>query len=70
VCTPGYFSYERERYDLVLMDNQMPEMDGREATRIIRDKEKLGGEHQAVIALTAHAMRGDQERCLAAYMDG
>jgi CheY-like chemotaxis protein len=50
------------------MNNQMPEMDGREATRIIRDKEKLGGV-QAVIALTAHA-KGDQERSLAARMDG
>ena len=58
---------EQESYDLVLMDVQMPEMDGMEATRIIRDKENLCGVHQAVIALTSHAMKG--ERCLAAGMD-
>jgi CheY-like chemotaxis protein len=60
---------DEERYDLVLMDVQMPEIDGMEATTIIRDKEKLGGVHQVVIALTAHAMKGDQEKCLAEGMD-
>jgi two-component system sensor histidine kinase/response regulator len=61
---------ESNAFDLVLMDVQMPEMDGIEATAAIRKKEQLGGNHQAVIALTAHAMKGDQERCLAAGMDG
>jgi CheY-like chemotaxis protein len=61
---------EEEEFDLVLMDVQMPEMDGLEATAAIRNKEKLSGNHQAVIALTAHSMKGDQERCLAAGMDG
>jgi len=61
---------EKESYDLVLMDIQMPEMNGMEATARIREKEKLTGEHQAVVALTAHAMKGDQEQCLAGGMDG
>ena len=61
---------EKESYDLVFMDLQMPEMGGLEATAAIRKKEKLSGMHQPVVALTAHAMTGDRERCLAGGMDG
>jgi CheY-like chemotaxis protein len=61
---------EKKPFDLVLMDLQMPEMDGLEATAIIREKEKTSGTHQPIVALTAHAMKGDEERCLAAGMDG
>jgi PAS domain S-box-containing protein len=61
---------EKERFDLVLMDVQMPEMDGLEATAAIREKEKSTGAHQAVVALTAHAMKGDREKCMAGGMDG
>ncbi len=61
---------QKERFDLVLMDVQMPEMDGLEATAAIREKEKSTGAHQAVVALTAHAMKGDREKCMAAGMDG
>jgi signal transduction histidine kinase/DNA-binding response OmpR family regulator len=60
---------EKQRYDLIFMDVQMPEMDGMEATGRIRAKERLGGGHIPVVALTAHAMKGDQELCLAAGMD-
>jgi PAS domain S-box-containing protein len=61
---------EKESFDLVLMDVQMPEMDGFEATSAIRMKEKNSGLHQTIIALTAHAMKGDREKCLAEGMDG
>jgi PAS domain S-box-containing protein len=61
---------ERHKFDLVLMDVQMPEMGGLEATQLIREKEKSTSEHLPILAMTAHAMQGDRERCIAAGMDG
>ncbi|MCH5374361.1 MAG: response regulator [Planctomycetes bacterium] len=59
-----------DNFDLVLMDVQMPEMDGFEATRQIRQRETETGGHVPIVALTAHAMKGDRERCIEVGMDG
>ena len=61
---------EKHHFDLVFMDVQMPVMDGFEATAAIRKKEGAGGIRLPVVALTAHAMKGDRQKCLAGGMDG
>ncbi len=62
--------FERERFDLIFMDVQMPDMDGIEATRAIRELEKARGGHVLIAAMTAFAQQEDVERCLRAGMDG
>jgi two-component system, sensor histidine kinase and response regulator len=65
----GVAALESEDFDVVLMDVQMPEMDGFEATAVIRERERQVGRHTPIVAMTAHALKGDEERCLSAGMD-
>lgn len=60
---------EKEPFDLILMDVQMPEMDGIRATKLIRAQERAGGKRTPIVAVTANAMQGEQQRCLSAGMD-
>src|SRR5215470_10602539 len=66
----AFAAVQSGKFDLIAMDVQMPEMDGFEATDAIRAWEKTTGTHTPIVAMTAHAMKGDRERCLAAGMDG
>jgi len=63
-------AFAQERFDLVLMDVQMPDLDGLEATRRMREQERTRGERTPILAMTAHAMPGDREKCVGAGMDG
>ncbi|MCL5745025.1 MAG: ATP-binding protein [Acidobacteria bacterium] len=63
-------AYQREAFDAILMDIQMPVMDGLRATALIRERERATGAHVPIFAMTAHAMKGDEEKCRDAGMDG
>jgi signal transduction histidine kinase/CheY-like chemotaxis protein len=63
-------AWSKERFDLILMDVQMPQMTGFEATEAIRRGERASGRHIPIVAMTAHAMKGDREKCLDCGMDG
>jgi PAS domain S-box-containing protein len=63
-------AFRRGPFDLIIMDVQMPKMDGFEATAAIRELEEASGGHVPIVAMTAHAMKGDRERCIEAGMDG
>ena len=60
---------ERNAFDLALMDVEMPRVNGLEASEAIREREKATGAHLPIIAMTAHAMKGDEQKCLDAGMD-
>ncbi len=62
-------AFQRDNFDIVLMDVQMPEMDGLETAAVFREREKKWGGHIPIVAMTAHVVKGDRERCLDAGMD-
>lgn len=61
--------WQRSSFDMIIMDVQMPRLDGFQATRSIREQERRQGRRLPILAMTAHAMKQDQERCIAAGMD-
>ncbi len=65
----AFEKFKESQYDMILMDIQMPELDGLDTTRLIRKHEENQEKHTPIIAMTAHAMKGDKEKCLAAGMD-
>jgi two-component system, sensor histidine kinase and response regulator len=66
----AFEAYQAGRFELVLMDIQVPRMDGFEATAAIREREKVTGGHIPIVAMTADALVGDREKCIASGMDG